>query len=250
MNVKPAVETKRNPRHPRNPWSNLKFEISNSEFLWLLVGQSAVGAAVLRFLRCSWEAYPLVLVIFVGLAVALPNGFHSVFQSDTLVSEAGPLDSFSAPSLALSALNREALRLIMAYTQHRDKKPATSASLPRHSVSFGGPTAVSGVIEPIAKLDAQVQRLKSELDCRLLWIYAENGREQQFLDRYLALLAEAPGTPDVNMWMPQAINFAQRCGRTDELVDALTHFARFNGTAQRAQSVRDLLSAKGFAPCK
>jgi hypothetical protein len=195
------------------------------------------------------EAAPLVALLLLALIVLLPVGWRSRLQSSASFSEAAPLDSFSAPSLALSILNREALRLVMAYAQRRDTtrlpgrpQAPDSTSGSALSSSLGG----GDVIRPIAKLHDQVQAFKIELDCRLMWVYADHGLGQQFLDRYLCLLAEAPDGPDVKLWMAQAVQYAPSSGRSEELVDALRHWARFHATPDRVKVLNDLLRAKGL----
>jgi hypothetical protein len=184
---------------------------------------------------------------------------NAFFQTAELANEAPPLDSFSSPSLALAVLNREAQRLLMAYSQKREE-----TGLPERS-GLGGatPTGMSGraggprpalatsarphpSIAPIASLHAQVEELKLELDDRLMWIYAESGLDQEFLNCYLHLAAEAPGSADVVLWLPQALKCAQGCGRTDELTDALRHLIQFHGALQRARAVSRFLEQRGL----
>jgi hypothetical protein len=175
------------------------------------------------------------------------------FRATPLIHEAAPLDSFSPPSLALSVLNREALRLEMGYSQARDAAghsagPPSLAGVPQAELPPAPELArCAQAAAPLAKLDAQVEALKVQLDCRLMWIYSENGFDHEFLNRFLCLVTEAPNSSDFLLWLPRAAVCARSCGRSEELADALRHLVQFDNNPQRVRVVRELLERTGLS---
>jgi hypothetical protein len=181
-----------------------------------------------------------------------------LFQSADQSNAAPPLDSFSSSSVALAVLNRELQQILFSYVQERDqggviKRPkadgpmlASSVAQPEVSATrrkLPGPCPHE--IARMARLRFAVAGLKAEFDERWLWICSENGSSEDFLNAYLMLMTEAPASVDIVGWLPQAIHCAQKCGRTDELTDALTHLVRFHPTLNRARAVDDWLRRNG-----
>jgi hypothetical protein len=86
--------------------------------------------------------------------------------------------------------------------------------------------------EWIGRFKAELKRQKailieSDLEHELLVLYKANGQWEEFLDGYLELLGACPAHPVVANWAPFALTYSLDYGRTDEVLDALQHIARF-----------------------
>jgi hypothetical protein len=181
------------------------------------------------------------LVILLGLGVWWgASGVVGDDPSSEMAAGALPLDSFSQPSLALALLKQEAARLLAAYLQQRDLfSPAAHEAVPPLQDS-----RLDAAMAPVARLHRQIEELGFDLDCRLLWLYAENHRHREFLDRYLHLVQEAPRRTEVAVWYAHAFAAARGCGRSEELADALQHVVRFRERAGTVQTLARLLEAR------
>jgi hypothetical protein len=188
-------------------------------------------------------AFGVALVILLGLGVWW--GVSGVVRDDPTWEVADgslPLDSFSQPSLALALLKQEAARLLAAYLQQRDQvSPAEHEAVPPLQDS-----RLDAAMAPVARLHRQIEELGFDLDCRLLWLYAENHRHREFLDRYLHLVQEAPRRTEVAVWYAYAFAAARGCGRSEELADALEHVVRFRERAGTVQTLAGLLEARAW----
>jgi len=74
-------------------------------------------------------------------------------------------------------------------------------------------------------------------------VYCMDGWDDQFLDCYLRLAAQLPADhpPGIRSWTLYALRCAQRCGRAEEVVDALHHVIQFHQNLPCAEQIRALL---------
>jgi hypothetical protein len=79
------------------------------------------------------------------------------------------------------------------------------------------------------------------MDCRLLGVYAQSRRDREFVDHYLHLVREASEHGELVVWFPYAVEAARRCGRQEELTDALRHEIRFRECTGTTRSLAGLL---------
>lgn len=200
-------------------------------------------------------ALALLLWRFAGDA-ARPVGFLQARDWDC---NAPALDSFSESSVALAVLKQEADRLVSVYALDRDQagasesahllagvpvgaqaEPASrSSSLP----AFHQPAAPeTSAIKLMASLHAEVQELEADLNRDLIGAYCQNGSWNEFLDCYLRFVQQSSEQPGVAGWAPFALACAQKCGRAEEVADALRHVIRFHGNLRSAKGLRSVLS--------
>ncbi len=237
--------------------------------------QSVVGTAtVWRRARAFWarhRLFNLLLLLFVFWLLADPEWRVRQFlrSSNSPGEQPIELDSFSRPCIARAVLANEAERLLGAYTGARDGHDELQALLQQKPELFGKQTlhyaaqltedAVkdyfipqSSTIGPLEDLHQQIEELHGDLDRKLLVVYSQNGRWNEFLDRYLHLLRTEPEHRAVLNWVRTALVCSQRCGRSDELLDALGDVIRFHGDLKTVPSLRATLnewrSAHGHGP--
>jgi hypothetical protein len=168
-------------------------------------------------------------------------------------------DSFSEPSLACAILSQEADRLVAAYCDRwnqeqlshpgpidggreildQPRKGEEASALPA-----GGkePGLQRSAIESIAALDAKVQNLSLGLGARLLLVYAMQHAWNEFVDCYLRFVREAPGRAEVSLWARTALDNAQKCGRSEEVADALQRIVRFHPELKTTAGLRAVLA--------
>ena len=144
------------------------------------------------------------------------------------------LDSFSEPSVCLARLKQEAEVLMLAYTKNRDEEenpqPGPSQDGTRPTGGFRG--------QALANLHAGVQDLEVDLDRKLLVPYYQNGSWNEFVDCYLRLIQQTPERPVGEAMAWSALTCAQKCGRIEEVTDAMYHVVRFHPNLQSAQALR------------
>jgi hypothetical protein len=92
-------------------------------------------------------------------------------------------------------------------------------------------------IQPLEELRAMIQDLSVDLDRKLLVLYSENRFENQLLDRFLQFLHEAPERQELLIGAPSLLDCSRRCGRTEELEDAVRHLARFHPNLKTAKEL-------------
>jgi len=150
-------------------------------------------------------------------------------------------DSFSEAGVAMTVINQEANRLLLAYTE---AQPAAQVEDPRLSGSESfSRDALQVTAKAVAEMHQAVRGLSTGLDRRFLRVYSQQGAAEAFLDCYLALLNLDPGTPDVVTWEWSALNRSWECGRTEELVDALQHAIRFHPELKTSHGLGETLDS-------
>jgi hypothetical protein len=182
------------------------------------------------------------------------------FRAPDLLAGIYPLDSFSEPATAAAILKRQAESLLLDYTEARNAASEVAPSRvqgpgqvgnPKQAVreyagfagfDRGSPPEVSR-IQPLEKLHATMRDMTIDLDQKLLVIFSENHFENQLLDRFLQFLHEAPEQPEVLEWVSCALDYSRRCGRTEELEDALRHVVRFHPELKTARQLTALLDS-------
>ncbi len=190
------------------------------------------------------------------------DGFNPnrLFRVPDLANSAPALDSFSEPSVGLAVLKQEAERLMLVYDQDSDQVKA-SRSVPLQAGVATGTRAEPGSISssPLAfrlpaapevsalegflTLRANVRDLDLELDWKLMEVYCLNDWYDEFLDCYLQLVTQLPldHKPGIEVWTSYALGCAEKCGRPEEVTDALHHAIRFHPKLPGTQAMRAVL---------
>jgi hypothetical protein len=204
----------------------------------------------------------LLLVLLVWRLAG--DGFKpdGLFGAADLAKSAPALDSFSEPSVGLAVVKQEAEQLMLAYAQSRDEA-AAGRSGPVHDGAATAGQAAPGsggglpagfsraaareasAVKLMAQLDAEVQDLGIDLDLKLLATYAQNNSCNEFLDCYLRLAQQVAALPWVAVWSPQALECARKCGRAEEVTDALRHVICFQPNLHCAEWISGVLQRWG-----
>jgi hypothetical protein len=204
----------------------------------------------------------LLLLALLGWRLA-EGGFNPsrIFRAGDAVDSTSLLDSFSEPSVGLAVVKREAERLMINYTQNRDEVEMHQlAQLPQLSYSAAvGTSLAPGSVESwpaavknaaareafalkqLAKLRAEVQDLELDLELKLMTAYSYRESCNELLDCYLRLVQQAPERPWVQWWRQSALECARKCGREEELADALRHVIQFQEGLYGAGEMRTVL---------
>jgi hypothetical protein len=173
------------------------------------------------------------------------------FRKPDSVADVCLLDSFSEPAVAAAILKQRAESCYAqarngawdpAHSAVHDPRPAGNDQPPRHApagpAGFGsGSPPVGSWIQPLEELRATIQDLNVDLDQKLLVVYSENRLENQLLDLFLQLLHEAPERQEVLNWLPSSLDCSRRCGRTEELEDAVRCLVRFHPDLKTARQL-------------
>jgi hypothetical protein len=154
------------------------------------------------------------------------------FPAADLRTSAPVLDSFAEPALCLAGLRQEAARLMLAYTEGSDALEASQLTSPPDSTSRAGPFRG----QALADLHAAVQDLQVDLDRALLVAYYRHGSWSEFVDCYLRLVQQTPKRTVGEAMTWSALVCAQRCGRFEEVTNALHHLSRFHPGLRSAQA--------------
>ncbi len=176
------------------------------------------------------------------LAAASLKTSDSVQPGD-LMEEPADFDSFSEPSVACAVLKQQAERLLLEHRKEWDWQRSSpnlrnEAGAERAAGSKAGQrtdrlTASARrsqppSIESLHGLDVQVQAVQLSLARKLLVVYADHEMWDEFVDCYLQLLWERPVHDGYFLFIPFALECSEKCGRAEELADALRHIVRFH----------------------
>src|SRR5690349_20853841 len=166
----------------------------------------------------------LLLVLFDLSSRPVPhtNGGRGPGSFPALNDPAPDLDSFSEPDIAAAVLKRHAQALIevcsqdlgdIAGSDHRPLQARSGQWINRYQTEF-----------------RRQKQLVDDADIAhgLLILYKISERPGEFLDCYLRLLGASPEHPVIWRWAGTALSYGQACGRTEEVLDALRHIARFD----------------------
>lgn len=205
--------------------------------------------------RLGRLAFGFSLVLAVAAGWGLGAGwleFRETSMSAELAGELPEFDSFSRPEIAAAVLEQEARRAYSDCVDAREIQWQRNVHLSKCS-----PRVLRSSIVPCAdntnaaarlraaeaslqRLQARVALVKLNLDREMLAVCENHRRQNEFVDRYLVFLREAPSL-EVILWAGCALNAAEQCGRKDELVGALQQEARFRPEARdRADLQRNL----------
>jgi hypothetical protein len=93
-------------------------------------------------------------------------------------------------------------------------------------------------------LRAEVRDLDFDLDRKLMRVCCLNGWYDEFLDCYLRLITQMPldHQPGIQVWTLYALGCAQKCGRAEEVADALHHAIRFHPSLPGTRANREALN--------
>jgi hypothetical protein len=188
------------------------------------------------------------------------DGFNPswLFGAPEFAKGAPALDSFSEPSVGLALVKQEAAQLMLAYTESREEAKASQSGPLDDNAATGAPAGpTSGTSSPaafnspaareastiklIAKLHGEVLDLENDLDRKLTTAYYQNASCNEFLDCYLRLLQQTPGSSWVALWLRYALECAGKCGRAEEVADALHHVIQFQQNLPSAEAIRAAL---------
>ena len=216
-------------------------------------------ASVRKRVRAVMVCVCLLALVLLVWRLAGGGFYPSRLFSTTDGSDDAPvLDSFSEPSLALAVLQQEAERLMLPDSQIGIRMQG-SRSVPLHDSSAPGKTlglgSVSGsevgsdspaaskvsAAAPLAKLRSGVQKLEIDLDRKLLVAFYQHQSWSEFVDCYLRLVQLVPEGYGVPEWEMHALECAQKCGRAEEVADALWHLVRFHPNLPGVQRLRPML---------
>jgi hypothetical protein len=196
-----------------------------------------IKTVLMRTILPRKRFYFLVLPLVGLLAVA---GYQTS-RSWTLSSDlsVGPceLDSFSKPSLAVAILKQEAGRRFYACMERQPPVPDQGPS----DGSRAAAALQAPGIQPLAKLRQQTRELNVDLDSMLLNACDEKGLWNAYLDCYLQLLQGASEAPLVLNCARNALLISDKCGRTEEVLDAMRHVTRFHRQLKTAEGLRSLV---------
>ncbi len=153
------------------------------------------------------------------------------------------LDSFSEPAVAAAILQQQVRNLCQTYllTNKPGAMTAGTSSTRTGAGSKGQAPNQPDVFtdgrrngtkpldqESLWGLDGRLRALRRESLQHLLAIHCQTRSWNDFVDTYLELLAVAPDRAATRCWTLEALNCSRRCGRTDEVLDALQHVTRFS----------------------
>src|SRR5208337_1342079 len=167
------------------------------------------------------------------------------------------LDSFSEPSVGLALLKQRAAELVSAYQENRNharvrqSEPSqagtakgagvTPSPISTYLTAFNRPAPPEvPALREFMQLRAEIRDLDLDLDWELMEVYCLNRWDDQFLDCYLRLVAQLPADhpPGISVWTLYALRCAQRCGRAEEVADALRRVIRFQPNLHSTQAIR------------
>jgi hypothetical protein len=193
------------------------------------------------------------------------DGFHFGGRVGILdLANCAPaLDSFSEPSVALAVLKQEAELLMLSYDERKAQAEAARAASLWNGVAASDRTAFglgsnwSGVLNSpaarqaaalklLAKLHAEVEDLEMDLNRKLLTAYSQNASCNEFLDCYVRLVQQLPAPSAVALWTPYALECARKCGRGEEVTDALHHAIRFQQNPDNAKGTGTVQEMKAL----
>lgn len=229
------------PRAATNSTGSGPTTVANAQECWRH-NQRTITTKVLTFALIAFAASQ-----FAGFSLQTLRFLISPANTRASLSN---LDSFSPPSVATAILNQEVDRLLLLYT---NEFPCGEMQTPEPS-QLPGPAAgfcerpemakrCSGDnFKGMVEIHGAIQRLSMDLDRKFLRVYFREGSWDAFLDSYLRLLRTEPAVPDVVGWEWCALRCSQRCGRTEELVDALEHAVRFHPERKTRHGLRNALN--------
>ena len=202
----------------------------------------------------GWFCLPLILATIWGLAGTGWRNLRSFAACSTENRDGCQLDSFSSPAIAVAVLKQDAERLVTAYIQSRDREwdaNVRSGSTLKSGKAGANPSLVGGpgkgspgqapFIQSIEQLRAQIHELQIELDRKLMLVYCRSDLWNDFVDCYLRFLRESPDNSEVILWARYALDKSQRCGRTEELAQALEQATQVHADPTMARRLRGVL---------
>ncbi len=203
----------------------------------------------------------LCLALLVPLALRLPAVASKASES------AGPeefceapcfIDSFSEPSVACAILKQEADRLLQRCWWDHDRAlvalegpdggaqpavaPTARPGTDRPDRPGEGSDSQAAAVQPLRALDRQVQDVQLNLTRNLLVAFLNQGLWSEYVDRYLQLVQATPGRSEVTIHARSALDCARKCGRVEEVLDALQHVIRYHPELRTAQGLKDVLA--------
>ncbi len=165
----------------------------------------------------------LLLAVLGSLFVERSSVAHLLVRGSSGLDDTVPeLDSFSEPAVAITVLRTDLENRFAVETETRGKAPLTTHG-------------------PLQELSGEIQDLNIDAHEELMRLYADGRRWNEFLNRYLIVLHEAPGRAEVGYWTRWALIYSATCGRTEEIVDALRHVIRFHPDPEAVKRLAGIL---------
>jgi hypothetical protein len=207
-----------------------------------------------------WAGFCLALTVLLVYRLAAVSAKTSdPLRPGDLLDDPTSFDAFSEPSVACAILRQEAERLLWVYREDWDREQASQRQRNGGDVEPGARPGAgqstellttsanrSGLqtpsIESLRVLDAQVQDVQLSLTLKLLLVYADHQMWNEFVDRYLQLPREGPGRAKAALFVRLALDCSEKCGRTEEVVDALQHMVRFHPELKSSEGVKEVLA--------
>jgi hypothetical protein len=190
------------------------------------------------------------------------DGLNSnlLFGAADSANSAPALDSFSEPSVGLAVLKQRAAEFMLVYDKYIDQVKAPPAAPLQEGAAIGNRAAPGSITSSSAAfhlpaapevsalkgfltLRAEVRDLDFDLDRELMRVCSLNGWDDEFLDCYLRLVTQMSldHQPGIEVWTLYALGCAQKCGRTEEVSDALHHAIRFYPSLPGTRAMRAAL---------
>jgi hypothetical protein len=231
--------------------------MSSSHFKTLRFSCSKAGRRCCQLLIAPqfWLLGALLLVV-----AWLVSGIHFSSERASLSwnDDLPELDSFSQPALAIAILQQHVRKLFLTYALTNEPPPAVGTTngwavtitnsqrpkqLDRSSGVRQGPQSgeQGSCLDSLQALDGRLRALRTDLLHHLMVLQYRNRSWNEFLDTYLEILAMAPEKAGIAPWARSALACSQTCQRTDEVLDALQHVARFSKDARTAARLQGVL---------
>jgi len=189
-------------------------------------------------LQSGWPVLCLTLAVTVLVARLAGPGSLGRKLFPAADSAEGPplLDSFSEPAVACAILKAESQRLWWM---------VQIGAAEKEQVSQGqrGGVATDTSAQSLMSLAAQVQELALDLNQQVMELELKNHAWDEFLDRYLSLLYEAPHRMEVSSWAEGSLELAQKCDRVEEVESAVRRVIRLRQPLGKAAEMEAALDA-------
>ncbi|MGO8931103.1 MAG: hypothetical protein ACLQU3_29965 [Limisphaerales bacterium] len=186
-----------------------------------------------------WPVLCLTLAVTVLAArLAGPGSLtRKLFPAADLAAGPPLLDSFSEPAVACAILKEESLRLWWTVQVEAAEEEEQAPPGQR------GRVATETSTHSLMSLAGQVQELALDLNQQVMELELKNHAWDEFLDRYLSLLYEAPYRTEASSWAQCALELAQKCDRAEEAESALRRVVRLRRPPHTAAKMEAALDA-------
>lgn len=192
-----------------------------------------------------WCRTPRTLAISQGaLGLALLSGILGIvavggFKAARLLkASAEPngdvpvLDSFSEPAIAFALLKKQVEDLFESQRLARSLQSEARPGHPGSGAADPGEMKRRSMAGQIHWLHERMQMLDLNANHDRMLLSAKDCNHKTFIDCYLRILFAASDAMEIVAWTRRALDSAEACGRTAEVLDALRHVAWFGNDAR------------------